>query len=420
MAPLLYSAAGSAHNTYGSPDDMMRSPEDEAKARIAERGRITFADFMELALYHPLGGYYARADSADASGDYYTSPTAHPAFGALTAVQLGRMWELLDRPSPFYAVEMGAGSGLLSRDVVAYADRALGPFAEALCYVTVDRARPPKTASQAQHVVAAGAPLRRLVGCLLSNELLDAFPVHRFEVRDGRVLEVYVAVRDGELAEAVDEPSTPRLSQHVEGLGIDLPEGFRGEVNLGIGEWMAGLAEALDRGFVLTIDYGYAREELYSPERRGGTVQGYYRHTEVADPYRRVGEQDITAHVDFNHVAAAGRSAGLVPLGIWSQAGFLRGLGLGNWIERLRREKMPEDRRYANLMGMRDLIRPEGLGGFKVLLQEKGTGLAELPDTPGPAAADLPLPLLGPEHMPLMEGRYPHLARDVDELPVTR
>lgn len=381
----------------------------EVLALIGKRGRITFAEFMETALYHTRGGYYTRGPDSDAGADYYTSPAAHPAFGAAIAVQLSRMWELLDRPARFTAVEMGVGSGLLARDVVSYAGRALEPFADALRYVTLDRARLPDVTGFAQHVAATGTPLRGVVGCLLSNELLDAFPVHRFEMRDGRILEVYVVVRDGELSEALDEPSTPLLARHVDRPGWELAEGFRGEVDLHIGPWMAGVAGALERGFVLTVDYGYTRKELYSAERGSGTVQGYYRHTGGASPYQRVGEQDITAHVDFTHVVEEGRRVSLSPLGIGTQTGFLRELGLSGWLDRMRREPMAESRRQANLMGMRELVKPDGLGGFKVLVQEKGTGLAELPEQTVPAAEDLPLPLLGPEHASLLEGRYPHL-----------
>ena len=134
---------------------------------------------MEAALYDPAGGYYAGARP---DADYYTSPAAHPAFGALIAVQLSRMWEALGRPGRFTAVEMGSGSGLLASDVVSYARRALGAFADALDYVTVDRARSGRAADGVRHVVASRMPLDGVVGCVLSNELLDAFPVRRFEV----------------------------------------------------------------------------------------------------------------------------------------------------------------------------------------------------------------------------------------------
>ena len=383
--------------------------ERELRGRIAERGRVTFAEFMEAALYDPRGGYYT---GAGADVDYYTSPAAHPAFGALVAVQLSRMWEALGRPGCFTAVEMGAGGGLLARDVVSYAERALSPFSGALRYVTVDRARPSRVVEDVRHMVASRMPVAGVVGCVLSNELLDAFPVRRFEMRGGRVLEVYVVVRDGRFVEELDEPSTPELAAYVERLGVELPEGFRGEVNIGIGPWMADVAAALERGFVLTVDYGYVREELNSADR-GDTVQGYYRHTGGASPYERVGEQDLTAHVDFTHVVEEGRRAGLWALSLQSQARFLRDMGLDGLLERVSREPMPESRRMANLMAIRELVKPQGLGGFKVLVQAKGDVAVERLEETGPVLEELPL--LTDEHVRLLEGRYPHLAWQPDE-----
>ena len=388
--------------------------EQEIRRRIAERGRVTFAEFMETALYHPRGGYYAGAGP---EADYYTSPAAHPAFGALVAVQLVRTWEALGRPRCFTVVEMGAGSGLLARDVVSYARRALGPFGGALRYVAVDRARTGSVDDDAvRRVVASRMPVAGVVGCVLSNELLDAFPVRRFEVREGRVLEVYVVVRDGRFAEELGEPSTPELTQHVERLGVELPDGFRGEVNTGIGPWMADVSAALERGFALTIDYGYVRGER-GAAGPGDTVQAYHRHAGGASPYVRVGEQDLTAHVDFTQVVEEGRRVGLRPLGIRSQARFLHEMGLRGLLERMRREPMEESRRMANLAAMRDLAKPDGLGGFKVLLQAKGDVAAERLDDV-PSSEELPLPLLTEEHAKLLEGRYPHLAWRPDDFGV--
>ena len=391
---------------------MTTDVEREIRARIAERGRVAFAEFMEAALYDPRGGYYT---GAGADADYYTSPAAHPAFGALVAVQLSRVWEALGRPGCFTAVEMGSGSGLLASDVVPYARRALGPFAEALRYVTVDRARPARADGAVRHVVASRMPFAGVVGCVLSNELLDAFPVRRFEVRDGRVLEVYVVVRGGRFAEELGEPATPELADHVDRLGVELPEGFRGELNTGIAPWMADVSAALERGFVLTIDYGYVRGEA-GPAGHGDTVQGYYRHTGGVSPYERVGEQDLTAHVDFSHVVEEGRRTGLRPLSLRSQARFLKEMGLSVWLERMRREPMPESRRMANLMAMRELVKPDGLGGFKVLVQAKGDVAAERLDETGPTSEELPL--LTEEHARLLEGRYPHLAWQSDDFGV--
>ena len=276
---------------------------------ILDSGPITFAEFMGAALYSPLGGYYTRLGSAAGatpSGgptDYFTSPMAHPAFGALIAVQLRNMWRRMARPGAFTVVEMGAGDGLLARDVTAYAARLDPAFADALEYLAVDRV-PRQNAYYT--VVGIDQVPSSVIGCLLSNELLDAMPVHRFVVEKGELRELYVGVEEDRLCEVVGPPSTPAIAARIGELADRLPEGYRGEVNLGIDDWWAGLASnTLDTGYVLTIDYGYDRAQLYAPARWRGSLRCYYRHTHVDEPLARVGQQDMTAHVDFTAVDEA-------------------------------------------------------------------------------------------------------------------
>ena len=397
---------------------MEKSLEEETKDRISSRGRITFAEFMELSLYGE-GGYYTEASHF--ARDYFTSPAAHPAFGALIAVQLQRMWELLGQPPRFTTVEMGAGNGLLARDVAGYAAKMPGGFGGALRYVTVER-RGPLSSHRAESgvvhpVIASGVPLRRVVGCLLSNELVDSFPVNRFRIEQGVVREVYVTLDErGELTEALDEPSTPYIAERIERLRIDLQEGCEGEVNLSVRPWMKEVSEALEKGFVLTIDYGFGARELYVPQRARGTLQTHYRHTYGGSPYRHVGGQDITAHVDFSLVALEGDSLGIKTLGLLPQADFLRKLGFGQMLRHLKVKSLSQRERDANRMGMLELVKPEGLGGFKVLVQERGTGIECLSEmVPSGLLDDTPeVPLLRDDHVSLMEGRYPHLAWEPD------
>ena len=402
---------------------MAQSAEAEIRRRIAWQGKITFAEFMELALYHPEGGYYANPSPFGRAGDYFTSPAAHPAFGALKAVQLQRMWELVGCPRRFYAVEMGAGTGLLARDIVDHAGRLHGAFAEALCYTALDRYAAAGDAQASpngiQRLIAAGAPLRGVVGCIISNELLDSFPVHRFRVHDGAVKEVYVALdEEGGFTDELADPSTPELVGRIDSLGLSLSEGFRGEVNLSIRPWMRQVSDALEKGFVMTIDYGYLAQELYSSTRAGGTLQTYYRHTQGSGPYHRVGQQDITAHVDFSLVVSEGEALGLRPLALLSQSRFLRNLGFEDMHQRLREMTLSQRERNANSMAMLELVKPDGLGAFKVLVQERATGVGD-PAQLTPCvdlASKAAVPLLSPAHMPLMMGRYPHLAWNFEEL----
>ena len=386
---------------------MKPTPESQIRALIAAKGQITFAEFMEAALYHPKGGFYSTGGGV--GPDFFTSPAAHPAFGALIATQLRSMWEALDRPSPMYVIEPGAGRGLLAADVLAAAS---GAFAEALRYVAVDRAAGPIVSSDAGSVTASGLPFRSLVGCIVSNELIDAFPVNRFRVVDGRAEEIYVTTNaEGALTDRPGPPSTPYLESRIRDLDTELPDGLRGEVCPAVNEWTADVAASLDRGFVITIDYGCEGVELLRPDRTRGTLQTYRRHVQGAALYNEIGRQDITADVDFGLLASVGEAAGLRTIGRLTQAAFLRRNGFGHMMDRLRRMDLGERERQANRVGMLELVKSPGLGDFKVLVQEKNTGASDAaqlsPGTSEIEATDVPL--LRPEHMKLMESRYPHL-----------
>ncbi len=388
--------------------------EAEIRRRIALRGRIPFAEFMEIALYHRAGGYYSRgADGA--SGDYFTSSAAHPAFGALLALQAERAWEVMGKPHPFHVVEMGAGDGRMASDFVRYGQGLSQGFAKALTYVAIDRRRAvPSTASPSeshQPILADGVPINGVTGLFIANELLDAFPVHRFRVRSGRALELFVALDpSGDFVEQPVEASTSVIDERLSQLGADLPEGFLGEVNPGIGPWMHQVSTALARGLVVTIDYGHEARELYSSARNRGTLHTYFRHTEGSGPFHRIGSQDITAHVDFTTVGSEGDRAGLRTVGLLTQADYLKGLGWTRMAEGMRGAKLSSYDRDANMVALRELIRPEGLGGFKVLVQEKSTGIGGLDDlAPLPNRTEsLETPVLRPEHAQLFAARYPH------------
>ena len=397
----------------------MKECEEEIRRRIREQGRISFAEFVELALFHPVDGYYLSGKVIGPSGDYFTSGTAHPVFGALLALQLRQMWEILDRPHPFYVIEMGAGTGTLARDVVGYAQRVPGDFRGSLRYLALERYGAKESQEPGvQRIISANVPLKNMQGCFLSNELLDSFPAHRFQIEGGRVREVYVTLANGRFGEVLDAPSTPLIGSRLNAL--DLQEGFRGEVNLGIDHWLGEVAGSLKRGFLMTIDYGHASQELYSPRRSKGTLQCYYRHTQSGNPYVRIGEQDITAHVDFTTVMESGQRHGFETIGLVTQREFLNNLGIGAFLKSLRLTSLRQKAYLGNRMAMGELTRADGLGNFKVLVQTKGIEnmgvdlygltpdnslLEELEDNPPQDP-----PLLRKEHTPLMEGRYPHSA----------
>lgn len=395
--------------------------EEEIHRRIRERGRITFAEFMELTLFWPAGGYYRAENPIGSSGDYYTSPHVHPAFGSLLAVQLFQFWQLLGRPDPFTVLELGAGDGTLCLDVVEWGKALPVPFGRALRYVCVDLQKAPGVEAGpaggadrgVSRVAAAAPPFRKFKGCLVSNEFLDSLPVHQVTKRNGRLQEVYVSAADEGLAPSLGEPSDPALASRFESLGIDLTEGQTAEISLGLDSQVQKAVQCLEAGFILNVDYGHLAAELYSPERRyRGTLTTYYRHVQTDAPFNRIGKQDITAQVDFTSVISAGRRAGLETLGLTSQRRFLKNLGLDRLLERLRTLHISQKIKDANRAGMLDLVRPGGLGGFKALVQSKGAaapniwGLEPSPEAQA-LAGELPVPLLTSRHLRWLEGRYP-------------
>ena len=395
----------------------------EIRRRIQGRGKITFAEFMELALYWPDGGYYSTPDNIGARGDFYTAPSAHPAFGALLCLQLFQMWRLLDCPSTFWVVEIGAGNGILCQDVLEYSSYLPDDFRESLRYLCLDRIAergaedglPAGARSTVDRFATQGVPLRGMKGCFLSNELMDCFPVHRVTVVDGLLKEVYLALEQGNLVETVDFPSTTQLEGHLDSLAISLPEGFNAEINLAMKPWLHGVSSALERGFLLTVDYGHLAKDLYSQLRSRGTLTCYYKHTQSDKLYTRIGRQDITAQVDFTSLIESGKDHGLEPLGFSTQRAFLQSLGIQRSITRLQSMGLRQRELEANRLGMLEILKPGGMGEFKVLVQSKGVGKPSLWGYESSAEVetmqvDLPVPLLRRHHTPLLEGRYPHLS----------
>jgi SAM-dependent MidA family methyltransferase len=376
---------------------------------------------MEIALYHPHG-YYGGGQGGQRGRDYFTSPGAHPAFGALLAVQVYQVWYLLGAPSPFWVIEEGAGDGLLAHDLLAFAPHLEERFHRSLHYLALERGRPPHPdparEKGAQRVLTTSLPLRPFVGCLLANEVIDAFPVHPWRVQGGIVQEAYVTLEGDRLVEVWDTPSTPALEAWVRSLGIPLEDGAQGEACLALPTWAQEVGAVLGQGVVVVIDYGGAAPDLYRPGKRG-TLRAFRKHLATGDLYRDVGRQDITASVDFTSLERCAREAGLEVLGFTRQAPFLRRLGWDAVRRALLRLRLPPGEEEANRFGLQALVQPEGLGGYGVLLLGKA-----MPPTPlwgvaglspqGEALLEEGLrrwtPRLTPLHTPLLLGRYPHQA----------
>jgi SAM-dependent MidA family methyltransferase len=344
--------------------------------RIKKEGSISFRDFMEMALYHPGYGYYASADTEiGGRGDFYTSSHVHPVFGALIGKQIAEMWEVMKRPSSFHVIEMGAGRGYLAHDMLSYLKET--EFYDALEYVIVE-INPYLKKKQEEQLsvfnnkmkwVSALTDISSVSGCLFSNELLDAFPVHLIRSDCGRISEVYLTVENNDFYEVYKE-CRPEVINYLSEFGITLPQDYRTEVNLDLKNWLKDISLTIKEGFVFTIDYGYPAADYYSQERTRGTILCYYRHQAHDNPYQRAGEQDISAHVNFSALKKWGEELGFETVGFTSQGAFLVSLRIDEVL----------NERFAGCEGSEGsinmvsrLISPEGLGeSHKVLMQYKG------------------------------------------------
>ena len=355
-------------------------------------GRLSFARFMELALYHPEFGYYLAAERRPGrGGDFLTAPETHPFFGIALARQIAECWERLGWPDPFVIREYGAGVGGLAYDVIAGLSEAAPAAAAALRYRLIEPNRHRRAEALAamaevglDGVVVAeeigpGEEADPIVGVALANEVADALPVHRLVWRGGALRERYVVWRggeDGAFAEEEGPLSAEVLATDLEGTlraaGVELAEGAAIDVSPAAARWFAGVGRGLARGYAIVIDYGYEAAELYRAHRLEGTVRAYRRHTVSADPLRFVGYQDLTAHVDFSALRRSGEAVGLRFAGFTTQGAFLASLGLGDLIVRFQRDPETTSAEYlATQAAVLRLIDPGGMGRFGVLIMAR-------------------------------------------------
>jgi SAM-dependent MidA family methyltransferase len=357
-------------------------------AEIERGGPMTFARFMEVALYDPDRGYYTSATARPTrEGDFLTAPELHPAFGRLVGRQLAEIWERLGRPDPFVVREHGAGAGTLGLTALEGLLADGSALVEAIRYqpIEVNRHRRAEMLERFEAADLAdriAEPSGRIVGVVLANELLDALPVHRVETRDGALLETFVDWDGSGFLDRAGPPSTPALAERLAAEGVALAEGQRAEICLAIGPWVAGVAADLVAGCLLVVDYGHPAPELYGPARADGTLRAYIGHRVHDDPYRHIGRQDLTAHVDVTALERAAETAGLTILGRTSQAEFLTGLGLGDLLAEAGRSTTAELASYLELRGaVVRLVDPRAMGAFRVVAA--GRGIDPMPPLAG-------------------------------------
>lgn len=358
---------------------------DIIATRIADNGRITFAEFMGACLYEPGLGYYTSPGrKVGAEGDFYTSITVHAAFGRVIAREIAQMWRSMGSRADFTLVECGAGNGRLACDIINFLAEREPILHSGLQLVLVEQ-EPSLQAVQREMLAAHADRLTWLSpeefasgnftfsGCIYSNELIDALPVHRVVMTATGLRELYVSFKDGEFTEEIGEPSTPEIEEYFRRVAVKLHPGQQAEVNLNGPEWLAAASKALKSGFLLTIDYGYPAEELYTPLRKRGTLLCYHRHQTEENPYIRLGKQDITAHVDFTTLMKCGEELGLQSVWFGEQYRFLLSAGIVEEIEAIERSDVSDEEKLRLRLTLKKLIVPAGGMGdtFRVLIQSK-------------------------------------------------
>lgn len=317
------------------------------REHVRRHGRVTFAWFMEQALYHPEYGYYSSGRARiGRKGDYFTSVSVGPLFGQLMAKQFAEIWEQMGKPEGFTIVEEGAHSGDFGRDVMES-----GLLPEGIRYVALDRT--------SGTTLAATDPF---CGIHFSNELIDSFPVHLVKWTGEEWRERHVDVADDRFR-FVDLPiANAQLAGQVAKIPLPLPAGYETEVNLESLGWTELIARKLTRGFVIAVDYGFMREEFYAPHRTRGTLQSYAQQQLNADPLALVGEADLTAHVEWTSLIEQARAGGFELAGFTDQHHFITGL-----LD----ETIAQDAKSAR--ALQTLMHPAFLGmKFQVLVLTKG------------------------------------------------
>lgn len=338
---------------------------------LQEKDAIPFVSFMQAALYTPNLGYYSSGlQVLGKEGDFITAPELTPLFGQTLANQCQPILTALEHP---ILLEFGAGTGRLCVDLLKQL-QCLNALPDQYYILELSghlKARQQALIENEIPELAARVhwleqwPQKPFQGVILGNEVLDAMPVHRFLQTAEGILESYVTLDEQKQFNEIFKPCTdPRLLAHVQQVLSPALIPFLSEANLWIEDWMKQCFDILAKGEVLLIDYGFPRHEYYHPDRSQGTLMCHYRHHVHSNPFLHVGEQDITAHVDFTHVAEAADSVGFHVAGFTDQASFLINNGILDLMN-----AHPES---VSKSAIKQLLQPSEMGElFKVIALTK-------------------------------------------------
>lgn len=362
----------------------MRALLEIIKQEIREVGPISFRRFVELSLFHPEHGYYSSGKAKiGKKGDFYTAPSVHRSFGETVSRFLAEVSPLLEGKS-FTVVEFGASGGQLALDILDALRRNHRGLYSRTDYV-MSEASPAAVLEARERLKGHRGRIRWIDnlreigkggfrGVVIANEFLDSLPFHRLRSDGEGIREVFLSLRGGEIGEVLRNPEAEGIYDFSKRYLGGYVRGEEAEACLLAGKWLAGVERALQKGFVLCIDYGSLSPELYSPGRRKGTFRCFYRHELSSDPYTRVGEQDITADVNFSELMRVGDILGLSTVKYTTQGQFLVDWGILEIFSTYDKPRNQGDRLAAKTLFM-----PEFMGRkFKVLLQSKGLSPEEL------------------------------------------
>ncbi|WP_298622245.1 SAM-dependent methyltransferase [uncultured Legionella sp.] len=343
--------------------------------QLEKQQEIPFVEFMQMALYAPGEGYYSSGlPKLGAQGDFITAPELTPLFGKTLAHQCKQILSLLEQPVLF---EFGAGTGVLCVDILNQLEQ-LNSLPDAYYILELSanlRHRQQQLIQEriphlADRVIWLDRwPEKPFNGIIIANEVLDAMPVNRFMLDDSHILESYIALNEeAKLIELFKPCQNQRLVNYVKQNVPQQNSAYLSEANLFIEDWLVNIYQMLNQGAVLLIDYGFPRHEYYHPDRNQGTIMCHFQHRAHSDPLLHPGEQDITAHVDFTHVAEAGQQAGFHVAGYTNQASFL----LANGLLSLLNELDDETALFRAKQVVKQLTHPSEMGElFKVIALTK-------------------------------------------------
>lgn len=336
---------------------------------------ISYADFMEIALYHPEGGYYMRPiDKVGRKGDFITTSNISDIYGRIMAKWFLKLQK--EQQLPPTVCEIGAGNG---RFAAAFVDEWGKNSQEALSYYIVETS--PYHREKQREVLPIGAgviqiekleDLRPFHGFIFSNELIDALPVHVIEKDKGELKEIMVTIENGQLTEIPIPLKNEKIMMFLKESGLQLMDNQRIEIPLQMESIIKQISTTLERGFVVTVDYGYSNEEWMEPIHRDGSLRGYFKHEQVNNVLMHPGEMDITSHVHFDSFTQIGKKCGLKLLSKQRQDEFLMSIGILQELEE-HYDPNPFSATSRRNRAIKSLIIPSGLSAyFHAIVQSKG------------------------------------------------